>query len=148
MAKRDKTTTTVTNQQGAQEPYGPIKPYLPYGAQEAYNLQNQEVGFNPYEGERVAPMSEQTLGALQGLEQYSTQPNELLSGAYGALSGMLGQDAIQTQGYLEPFARGDYVNGGSPGFNQALDYQSGKLADDVNRGFSGAGRSCAGDLTS
>lgn len=41
---------------------------------------------------------------------------------------------------LSPYARGDFINGGSPQFLAAQDYQAGRLADDVNRTFSGMGR--------
>lgn len=42
---------------------------------------------------------------------------------------------------LAPYANGIYVNGGSPEFNKALDVQSGKLADDIQRTVGMQGRS-------
>lgn len=53
--------------------------------------------------------------------------------------------------YLTPYARGDFVTGGSPEFQAALDTQARKTGEDVNRSFSSAGRygsgSHAGVLT-
>lgn len=74
-----------------------------------------------------------TLGIAQGQNGINTggQFQDLYNGAAGP--GAIGEN-------LAGYARGDYVNGGSPQFNAMLDRQSGALADDVFRGYSNQGR--------
>lgn len=42
--------------------------------------------------------------------------------------------------YLSPYASGEYMDGGSPAWKKMVDFQSGQMADDINRGFSNSGR--------
>lgn len=77
------------------------------------------------------------LGSTYGV---ATGANGLTTGGqYAGLMSQAGQPGAVASN-LSGYARGDYINGGSPQFNAALDYQSGKLADDVNRAYSNMGR--------
>lgn len=78
--------------------------------------------------------------ALTGTYDVATGQNAIdTGGQYQGLMDQAGQPGAVGQN-LSGYASGQYVTGGSPQFNAALDYQSGKLADDINRGFSGMGR--------
>lgn len=78
--------------------------------------------------------------ALDGTYNVATGQNAITTGGqFQGLADQAGQPGAVSQN-LSGYARGDYINGGSPQFNAALDYQSGKLSDDINRGFSGMGR--------
>lgn len=118
MVNKGQTTTTA-------QPWDQSQPYILGAMNQASDLQQSGQGFNPYPGQMVADMSSQTQGALSGIQNLAQQPDQLLQSA--------GQG-------LQQYASGANVNGGSPQFNQALNYQSGQLTDDINRGFSLGGR--------
>ena len=79
----------------------------------------------------MTPEMRQALGQTMQTAQGGNQ----IGGA--AQYGQLFNDADANLG---AYARGDYLDGGSPMFQQALNYQSGQLTDDINRGFSNSGR--------
>lgn len=118
MVNKGQTTTTA-------QPWDVAKPYITGAMGQANQMLQGGQGFNPYPGQMVADLSHQTMGALSGIEGMATQPDSLLGAAKTGLEG---------------YASGANVNGGSPQFNAALDYQSGQMTDDINRGFSEAGR--------
>ncbi len=120
LANKQVTTGTTTN-----TPWSEAQPYLTGAMSQANQLQQSGTGFNPYPGQMVADMSSQTQGALSGIQNMAQQPDQLLQSA--------GQG-------LQQYASGANVNGGSPQFNAALNYQSGQMTDDINRGFSMGGR--------
>lgn len=152
--------STQTTTQTA-DPWSGAQPYLRDvmgGAQGAYNSGK---GFDYPNFPTTIPFANQTTQALQGIESRAGQGNPLGDAANSAAMGIFGNNGLlpyqQQAGqgyagiaggqqpsavsdYLTPYARGDYVNGGSPQFLSALDYQSGQTADDVNRQFSNAGR--------
>lgn len=81
-------------------------------------------------------------GAMPGINQAMASTAGALGsipGAYAPIMAQAGQPGAAST-YLQDTASGANINGGSPQFNAALNYQSGQLADDVNRGFSGMGR--------
>lgn len=152
------TSTTVQDN----SPWGPAQPALEQilgGASSAYNSGQ---GFAPYPGSTVAPFSSQTNQALTGIANTANAGNPLGTASQNAALGVLnsgGQTpgmSAAASGYqgllganstpnavandLSGYANGSYVNGGSPQFLQALDAQSGKLTDDINRTYSNDGR--------
>lgn len=138
------TNTTTSNSQ----PWSGAQPYIETGLKGAKKLLTSGSGFAPYQGQLVAGFSPQSEAAMQGIETLAGAPNPLLSGASGAIQGMLSDTNPGAAGrYLTDYASGANVNGGSPQFNAALNFQSGQLADDVNRGFSGMGRYGSGAHT-
>lgn len=85
-------------------------------------------------------MSPQQWQALNGTFGVATGQNSIgTGGQYGDIYNSASAPGA-IEGNLAGYARGDYVNGGSPAFNAALDVQAGKTADDVNRGYSLGGR--------
>lgn len=82
----------------------------------------------------------QAYDVATGARQVGTEPQ---------LQGLLGTAAAggPIQGYLGDYASGANITGGSPQFKAALDYQSAQLANDINRGFSNAGRYGSGAHT-
>jgi len=160
------TTTTVQNA----DPWSAAQPYLKQvmgGAQQAYQSGQ---GFKPFPESTVVPYSEQTQRALQGTEQLASMGNPFAGPAFdqalgqissgglspwqqGALGGAYdvatGAKSIGTEGDLRSLAfdsplgataSGQYLANGNPYFLNRLNTQSGLLADDINRGFSNAGR--------
>lgn len=153
----------TTTQNTVSEPWSAAQPYLKEalsGAQDAYKSGE---GFKPYPNSTVVPFSSQTQGALNQIENIAGRGNPLgqaaqtqaqgvlnsggmtdwqkqaLGGTYDVATGNRNVTAINDN--LGAYARGDYVNGGSPEFNKALDYQAGQLATDINRSVDMGGRS-------
>ncbi len=122
MPNKQQTTQTV---QSNNSPWSGAQPYLKDAMAGAKGLLNSGSGFNPYQGQMVAPLSGATQSGLNSIEQTAGQVNPLLNTASQGLMGMMDPSRI---------------TGGSPEFLAAQNYQAGQMADDVNRGFSGAGR--------
>lgn len=146
---------TTQNTTQTAEPPAWAKPHLENIASQAQSLYNSGKGFDYYPGSTVTPMSSQSQAGLQGMEAYASQPNSLLGNMSGFTSGVLagqgnnpttsaalGAYTRMAQGdpSLQAYARGDYLDGGSPAFQQALDYQSGKIGNQVNQLSAGMGR--------
>lgn len=85
-------------------------------------------------------MTNEQRQALGGTFNVATGQNQIgTEGDYRGLLSSAGQPGAIGQN-LGGYARGDFITGGSPQFQAALDRESGKLADDINRGFSLSGR--------
>ena len=144
------TGSQTTTQTQKSEPWKVAQPYLKTALQGASNLYNQGAGFTP-------SMSQQTLGGLQGIEDVAGQGNPLnqaaTANALGVLqsggmspwqSGALGGTYDIATGGRNVGTEGDYRGllgqASNPYYQQVVDTEAGKLTDDINRGFSGAGR--------
>lgn len=140
--------STTTTQKTDNSPWKPTQDPLKAAVGVAGNLWAQGVGSQVYPGSTVSPFSTPTQTALtQGMDM-AQQPNGLATQAADANSQML------TGGGINPFMQSSYDNwnpsasgsmlNSNPFLNQALDYQSGKVADQINSVFSGAGRTGSG----
>lgn len=153
---------TTSTQTSNSSPWVGAQPYLSdvlYGAGQEYHNGND---FMPYPNSTVVPFSSQTTQALQGIQNQATSGNPLGQASFNSTLGMLnnggltpyqsqagaglaglaggGQNPSAVGNYLQNYANGSNVNGGSPEFKQALDFQSGNLTNDINRSFSNSGR--------
>lgn len=151
-------TTQTTNQK--REPWSPAQPALNTALSGALNAYN-----NTYQGTGVAGMdplvtqaqdmtvANANRGALGSIgNQAADSFNGILgngglsglqSGAassIGAATDAFGGAIGDAASYLQPFARGDYVNQRSPQFDQALSNAMTAAGDATNRQFSAAGR--------
>lgn len=136
MAKGGESQTTQTTNS---DPWSAAQPFLKDVLGQAQSQFNTGQGFG------AAPFSPQTSSALGGIEGMAGQGNPLGAAAQNSALGIFGSGGLtqpqqQAAGNLQPYASGANVNGGSPEFLHALDYQAGKTADDVNRTWSNAGR--------
>lgn len=159
MAGGGGTNTTTTTQNS--EPWSGAQPYLREVLAGAQNEYRNGSGFYPFPGSTVVPFSNQTMQSLQGIEGLANSGNPLGQAAQNATLGMLNNGGLTPfqqsagQGFqdfvggqqpnaisqnLSNYASGANVQGGSPQFLQALDTQSGRLTDDINRSFSNSGR--------
>lgn len=151
-------TVQTTNQ--TRDPWKPAQPALNTalgGALEAYN--------NTYQGTGVAGMdplvtqaqdmtvANANRGALGALGNSATdifsgilgngglsQLQSNAAGSIGSATDNFAQTMGDATGYLQPYARGDYVNQRSPQFDQALSNAMNTAADRANRQFSASGR--------
>lgn len=128
-----------TTQTQTSDPWSGAAPYLKDVLGQAQSQFNTGQGFGS------VPFSPQTTSALGGITGLAGQGNPLGAAAQNSALGIFGSGGLtqpqqQAAGYLQPYASGQNVTGGSPEFQRALDYQSGKTADDVNRTWSNAGR--------
>lgn len=145
MGGSNKTTTT---QNTVSNPWGPTQDPLKAAIGVAGNLWAQGVGSQVYPGSTVSPLSQPTQQAITQGMQLAQQPNGLTSQAADANSQMIASGGVnpfmqQSYNNWNPSATGSMLNS-NPFLNQALDYQSGKVADQINSVFSGAGRSNSG----
>lgn len=106
--------------------------------------------FTPYSGSTVVPFDQRTTQSLNQQQAIANGPQPLIGATQQGILGNLQNNGINPTAQagidgLQGYARGDYINGGSPQFNRALDFQSQQTADDVNRQFSGMGRYGSGD---
>lgn len=132
------TTNTST------DPWKPSQGYLTDIMKQGQTLFDNKTGYDYYPDSTVSPLSGQTTGALGNIASTAAQGNSALPAATGQIAGLLNSGGLNAgqqsalggyQGVLDNLA-----NGGNKNFEAALDYQSGKTADQVNRGFSAAGR--------
>ncbi len=106
--------------------------------------------FAPYQGSTVVPWDPRTQQSLDQQQQIANGSQPLINATMGGILGNLSNNGINAtampgiQG-LQGYASGQYLNGGSPEFQKALDFQTQQTADDVNRQFSGMGRYGSGD---
>lgn len=151
-------TTQRTNQ--TRDPWQPAQPALNQaltGAMDAYNTTYQGTGVAGMDP-LVSQAQDMTVananrGALGGLGNQAADIfggvlgngglSQLQSGAASSI-GSATNDFSRTMGdatsYLNPYARGDYVNQRSPQFDQALSNAMSTAADRANRQFSASGR--------
>jgi len=128
MSKGGNKTQTTTSS----EPSSLVKPYLTSGYKDAESLYKQGAPAY-YSGQTTAPMSGFTMGALDSMAQRGSQGSDLTRAAQGQLTGTLS---------------GDYLNGGNPAFQGALNaairpmqqtFQN-TVMPGIDSNFSGAGR--------
>jgi hypothetical protein len=129
----------------ASAPFSTVVPFSQPTMQAMTGIQNLASQGNPFSasattaanslisGGGISPEARQALQSGFGV---ATGQNRMAPGGEADYRALMGE----ASSYLAPYARGDYVTGGSPQFRAALDHQSGQLADDINRGFSMAGR--------
>lgn len=123
----NKSSQTTTN-----APPSWAAPIFSQGGQDAQNLYNSGQGGNVYQGQRVAGLSGNTLGGINGLNSAMNMYN---SGAINRLA--TGQTSSGTN--LADMASGKMV-GNNPHFDDALQGQLDKTANQTMSQFSGAGR--------
>lgn len=121
------TTTGTTSTSSAIDPY--LQTYFGQ-AQKAFLQGGNSKWGAPYTGQTVTPMSDQTTAALQGIQGIASQPNVLGNAGTNAITGLL--DTSQWQNL--------YNNAGNDAYAGVVDTQAGHLTDDINRGYSAAGR--------
>jgi len=136
-------STQQTTSSGTTEPWGPVQQPLKNIMGAAGNMYNAGVGEQVYPGTTVVPFSQPTQAAIiKGTNMAS---------AGNPLTGVLNQHATDTiaAGGMAPGMEEAMTNlrgiasgdpGANPFFQQALDYQSGKIGDQVNSYFSSKGR--------
>lgn len=119
-------------------PWAPAQPYIKNTFQQAQGNYNTGVGYKPTPfNDLFTPYSGQTNSAISGMFGYGQQGDPLVGQSQNALAGIFGSGGgIGTQGQLQNL----YNNSGNQAFGQALDTQAGHLTDDINREFSGLGR--------
>lgn len=133
--------------------YYPDSTVVPFSSQTNQALGNIQNLAN--QGNPLGVAAQQQAGNVLNSGGMSDWQKAALGGTYDIATGAKGlstegdyRDLLAKAGgtgevgaALQPYARGDYVNGGSPEFNKALDVQSGKLADDIQRTIGMQGRS-------
>lgn len=139
-------TKTTTNNQV--NPWQPTQEPLKAAIGVAGDLWAQGVGSQVYPGTTVAPFSQPTQQAITTGMNLAQNPSSVTNQAATTGSQMM------TQGGVNPFMQGAYdkwnpsasgqMLNSNPFLNQALDFQSGKIGQQVNSVFSGAGRSGSG----
>lgn len=135
--------TTTTTQTNAPPSYA--APHLSNIADKAKGIYETGNAFNPFPGSTVVPYDQRTLTSLNNQEATARGPNPLVGAMQGGILGAMGNNGINPTAQagidgLKGYASGQYVNGGSPEFQKALDFQSQKTADAVNAQFAQAGR--------
>lgn len=127
-------TQTVTQKS---DPWKPAQGALKDILSQAGQLYGQGSEYAPFS--TVVPFSNQTLTALQGIENEATGPNDIASSASGSLRSLLGGND-----YLKGTASGDFLNS-NPYLDDMFSHAAGQVRDQVNSNFSLAGRSGPND---
>ncbi|MEL6093361.1 tail fiber domain-containing protein [Bartonella schoenbuchensis] len=109
------------------------------GAHDAMNLYNNGSGKEVYQGDRVANLSDQTLGAITGLNNTAQNYNN------SYLNGLATGPNAASQN-LSNMASGAQI-GANPYFNEALQNTLNNTANSINSSMSGAGRYGSGAHT-
>ncbi len=135
------TTSTVNN-----DPWSGAQPYIKDVLNNAQKAYQSGKGFDYPNFPTTIPFAPETTQALQGIEGKANQGNPLGAASNSAAMGILGNNGLtpfqqQAGSDVAGYSRGDYVNGGSPEFNKALDTQAAKLGTDVQRNVDAMGRS-------
>ena len=140
-------------------PWAGAQPYLKYGMNEAKKLYNSGSGFKAYSGPMVAPFSSQTKSALNALWNQSQGANPLANPAIKSVLGILGGDINQKFNNLYSDIGTKYSNLGdiigstydklysqadNPHWAKAVQDQSDQISNDVQRQYSGLGRTGSG----
>lgn len=137
------TSSTTTS-----EPWGPAQQPLKDIMAAAGNLFKADVGNQIFPGSTVAPFSLPTQAAITKGVNMASQGNPL-GGLFndsvmnGLQTGGMNSQMSQAFGAIAPTASGSMLNS-NPFLNQALDFQSGKIADKVNDIFGSSGRQFSG----
>lgn len=114
-------------------PWKGAQPYLTQAMKSGQRLFNQKKGFNAPGFDTYVPFSDQTKSALSGIEGLAGQGNPLAGQSMSAISGILGGDINQKYGDL--LSQTD-----NPHWADAVQNQSDQISNDVQRQFSGLGR--------
>lgn len=122
--------STATTQNA---PWKPAQPFVKFGMQQAKRLYNSGAGFKAPNFQTWTPMSAQTKGALGTMSGLAAGPNQLAGQSMGALSGILEGDINGK--YNDLYAQSD-----NPHYEAATQIGADKIANDVQRQFSGLGR--------
>ena len=112
-----------TTQTTSTVPWTGVQPYLKHGFTAAKGLFDKGKGFNAPPFQTYVPMSAQTKAGLNNIWNIASGGNPLAGQSMAAIQGILSG-----------------TPGTNPYFESALNTQSQKTADDVNRQFSGLGR--------
>ncbi len=115
-------------------PWKPAQPYIKRGMARAGALLKKGAGFTAPRFQTYAPMSAQTSRALNTQWRAAQGGNPLAAQSVNAISGILGGDINNKYNDL-------YANSDNAHFEQNVQNQSNHIADDVQRQFSGLGRS-------
>lgn len=116
------------------------KPLFEQSAKEAQKLYNSDKGFNVYTGDRFADMNATQQDALRGLGGAGDRARNAVYNIneFGKLANEAGGDTYAEQN-LQSIAAGKSLMG-DPMFQEMLDAQSAKIADQANFAASAAGR--------
>lgn len=131
-----KSSTTTTEN----KPPAWAKPLFEQSAKEAQKLYNNDKGFNVYQGDRFAEMNATQTDALRGLGASGDRARDAVYNIneFGKLATEAGGDTFAEQN-LRGIAAGNSLMG-DPLFQEMLDAQSAKIADQANFAASAAGR--------
>lgn len=129
------TTTTQKN-----EPPKWAKPLFEQSADSAMYLYKNKIGFNPYEGDRVADWSNAQRDSVYSMTNAADRARNMdyNVGGFGQLANRAG-DGTYSERNLKDIASGQYLMGDKL-FQEMLDDQSSKIADQANFSASAAGR--------
>lgn len=132
MGSRQKGSETKTNQTQKYDPPDWAQGAFQRAAKDAINAYNRGAGANPYPGQWVPDLSDQTKRGIdavnKGVQQYDNSHLNHLS-----------QDPTASSANLGGLASGGGV-GGNKNFNDALQNALDKAATHINSSLSGAGR--------
>lgn len=131
-----KSSTTTTEN----KPPAWAKPLFELSAKDAASLYKKDKGFNVYEGDRVADMNNTQTDALRGLGNAGGRARDMdyNISQFGQLANQAGGQTFAEQN-LRGIAAGNSLMG-DPLFQEMLDAQSAKIADQANFAASAAGR--------
>lgn len=141
-------TNQSQNSTTTSEPWGPAVPHIKDIFGDAKKMYDYGVGPQVWSGSTVTPFSAPTQEGLTKGYQMAQSGNPFATAVQDyATSTMQNSGAnpfmLEAKTNIDPTAKGDMLNG-NPFFQQALDFQSGKIEDRVNSIFSGAGRGLSG----
>jgi len=122
------TTTTQTN-----APWTGAQPYIKKGMVTAADLLKSKAGFKAPNFQTWSPMSTQTQGALKGTTAIAAKGDPLAGQSMRAISGILSGDVNNKYNSL-------YASADNPHWAEAVQNQSDLIGNDVQRQFSGLGR--------
>jgi hypothetical protein len=108
----NKPTTTINQQNN--DPWGPSQQYLTGTMAAAGKLRSKDIGYKPYPNSTVAPLTSEYKTGMNAATAAANMPVANLTEGNAAIGGLLNSDGWtpdlrQAQGYLDPFARGDYT---------------------------------------
>lgn len=151
--------TTTTTQTA--DPWSASQPYLKEIMANAKNLYGQGQGFNPFPNSTVVPFSNQTMESLGGIENMARGGDPLGQAAQSQALGVLGSGGMSdwqrgalggaydvATGASGIGTEGDYRGllgqAGNPYWEQMVDREAGKVANDTQRSVDAMGRTGSG----
>ena len=145
MAGDNKQTTTATS-----EPYAAAKPLLDWSMGQGMDLAKQGQLGKPLTMSTVVPYANQSTQAFDGMMNTAQGATGQMGQGLTGLSNMIGSGGYGAGGTsaaaqnLSGVARGDFLNGGDPNFQNVMNQATGRAADSVNLMASSMGRSGSG----